>query len=476
MNDDEYMNDDEFKIQKSVKVKPFEVDLETLKKINTWGGKKIELLVPLPIIQNLYVLSIIATLSVILLNLLKNKCDVEITFLLLTEQTNHSKYINNSVIKHIESITSHENSFAMTENIRTAEFKSLMNLILLSLVKIENEGEGNKNIMKEIISSKVTYIDIDAFNKDKKIPENVGEIDAKYKIDEYLKIFIQRSFLFIWDKIPGDDEERFKNFLTQKLKQKLDVSWIEGATIKKINKNTIKLYSSTRKDLLMLSLEHDNNVKLTGDTQIDDFMEWERNGKLEIYGNGYSNCYYNQLSSVVKHFENSSDKKILCINNNLIDLFDVASNNFVLLGYPSPINQKALVNMGDTIPAFVTPTSKFINNASSFALCIDEFHFSGLFIELNSKLFESNLDVRSEYIRYLKSKKKKFKESEVFELYFKFRDETLELVINLESDYRDEGLENYKKITKSQEKILELINDGFLTVQNETMAELKFLL
>lgn len=478
------MKPQENKIQREIKVKPFNVAQKTKEKLNEWGAEKIDLLVPLPIVANLYVLSIFATLSIVLSHLLKNKCDVEITFLLLAEQTNHSKIINNDIKKHIKSITNHKNSFALTENIRTAEFKSLINIILLSLVEIKNGGT-------EMISSKVTYIDIDAYIKQEIIQSKIGKLDDK-SIDEYLKTFIQNSFLFIWDKIPGNDEDnkRFKNLLKLKLDAlKLDASWIQKATIRKIdNDNTIKLSSSNTTDILLLRLNNDDKkVRLImGDTEIDNFMKGEKNDELELemYGEGYCNCYFNQLLSIIDHLKEINNskrpnrKKILCINDDLSDIFnvDLDSDNLVLLSYPNPIQQKTFKKMDENIPVFATVTSEYFNCESKYANYIDEFHFSELIINLNSKLFESDVNIRTEYIKQIGIDDEKLTEHEIAQQYFEYRRDTLKNMQKPVSETLKQSTDKYDKICKSRIKLIEVVNNGFLKVQNDTVAELKYLL
>jgi len=476
------MTPEEFQIQREIKVKPFNVTSDTLEKINEWDAEKIDLVVPLPIVANLYVLSIIASLSIVLSRLLKNNCDVEITFLLLTEQTNHSKMINNDIKKHIKSITNHDNSFALTENIRTAEFKSLINIILLSLAEIKSEGI-------EMISSKVTYIDIDVYIEQNIDQLKIGKLDDK-KIDEYLKTFIQNSFLFIWDEIPGNYEvdKRFKNSLKLKLDTlKLDTSWIQNATIKKIdNDNTIKLSSSNEEDILLLSLNNDDKkVRLKmGDIEIDNFMKGEKNDelKLEMYGEGYCNCYFNQLLSIISHLKKIDDskrpnrKKIVCINDDLSDIFnvDLDSDNLVLLSYPNPIQQKTFEKMDENIPVFVTVTSKYINCDTNYANYIDEFHFSELIIKLNSELFKSVVDIRSEYAK--KIGRDDYTEDEIAQNYFEHRMGTLKNMQEPINETLKQASDRFDQMRKSRIKLVEVVNNGFLKIQNDTVAELKYLL
>lgn len=465
-------------LQGLVLPKKFDISKHAIEKIEKFNKDTIELLIPLPVVANLYVLSIVATLSIALSHLLKNKCDVKITFLLLTEQTNHSNYINGNIKKHLKTVMNHKHLFAMTENLRTAEFKSLINLILLSLSQIDGMCKGKENVMKEMILSKVHYCDIDEYIETVKILPKTDELkeqNIKSEIDEYLKLFIQRSFLFSWDEISKNDDydKRFKKLLAQKLGL-----WIQYSNINK-NDNNKTICLSTETNSLLLTLKNDKKVKLeNGNHLMDQFMECEKNDnqKLEIYGKGYSNCLFNQLSSIIKHCENDnlSSKKILFVNDDLSGVLNVNSDNFVLLGYQNPINQMVVERMGGTILTFVTPTSKYINNARNFVHCIDEFYFSGLFPKFSSKLFKTFTNI--ENIPYIKSDMAIAEDSDIsvdkYSLVYRKTAFTKHTYPPIEAvaQKRRENIQNVQK------DFLGLINGGFLTVQNNTMAELKLLL
>ena len=87
-------------------------------------------------------------------------------------------------------------------------------------------------------------------------------------------------YLFSWNKIPGNDDERFIEFL----KQNFSIDWVKTAKIEKIDDDkTIKV--STEMNSLSLRL---NNEKTKVNLQIDDdrtdeFIVKTENGKLNIY-------------------------------------------------------------------------------------------------------------------------------------------------------------------------------------------------
>ena len=389
---------EELKLERLVEPKPFSVDL---KNIDNWKNEEVELIAPLPIVSNIYVLSVLATLSKVLSRLWENGCGVKITFLLLTERTKNSPYIRDAIELHIKTIMDKEDIFALTEDVRTAEFKSLINNILISLAKIEDKKDGKKNTMKEMILSWVDYIDIDNYIKKKHIPEKIDNRtqkieDAKEKIKaDYLKDFLFKS--------------------------------------------------STGSESLFV-----------------------------------------QLLSMINYFRNSEIKRILCINKDIKPAFDGPNSDyFVLLDYPNPIDEAIIKRTGNMIPTFITPTSKYINDTgnsevlrqlgatnisnkdlpSNFQYCIDEYHFSGLLNALDSLLFKLDLNIHREDK----------------DIYTDKRNGPLKPMITaikkgiLIDDKKNS--EDFKKNYRNpQKEILQSIDNGFLTIQNDTMAELKYLL
>lgn len=380
------------KLERMVESKQFYVDL---KSINNWKNEEVELIAPLPIVSNIYVLSVLATVSEVLSRLLKNNCGVKIIFLLLTERTKNSSYIRDAIELHIKTIMDKEDIFTLTEDVRTTEFESLINIILISLAEIEDKKDGKKNTMKEMILSKVDYFNIVTY-----IEEHIPKVDVPTQKIEDAKQRIEAPYL--------------KDFLFE---------------------------SSTNSESLFV-----------------------------------------QLLSMINYFRNSEKKKILCINKDIKPAFDGSNpDHFVVLDYPNPINKKVIKRTGDMIPTFITATSKYINDTgdseflkqlgaknisdedlpSNFQYCIDEYHFSGLLSKLKSLLFKSGLSIHD------------------MSKYEDDREKTLDLLKSeqpSESEYVQIAPRLFEEMKKNQRELLELINDGFLSVQNNTMAELKYLL
>lgn len=105
---------------------------------------------------------------------------------------------------------------------------------------------------------------------------NMGKITRPFLIS---KTFAQK-YLFSWNKIPGNDNERLIIFLNRHF----DIEWVKSAEIEKINGGrAIKI--STGKKSLSLTL-YNENTKVC--LKIDDGRTYEfivktENSKLNIY-------------------------------------------------------------------------------------------------------------------------------------------------------------------------------------------------
>ncbi len=87
------------------------------------------------------------------------------------------------------------------------------------------------------------------------------------------------KFLFSWDEVPGDDSDRFIEFL----RQRYSVIGVEKEKIKKIDKMTINI--STEKNHIWLKLNDEKtNATLTiDDGRTDEFLVSIENGEINLY-------------------------------------------------------------------------------------------------------------------------------------------------------------------------------------------------
>ncbi len=91
---------------------------------------------------------------------------------------------------------------------------------------------------------------------------------------------IQKAYLFSWDNIPGNDNERLIGFLKQRFK---NFDWLNNAQIQKVDDNTKKIYYNDNSLVLVLDINQTMvEVKINTDT-IDEFLARLENGKLNIY-------------------------------------------------------------------------------------------------------------------------------------------------------------------------------------------------
>ena len=101
--------------------------------------------------------------------------------------------------------------------------------------------------------------------------QEIGYRDDRYNI---------KGYLFSWDEIPGNDNERLIKFL----KENLEIKWVKTAKIEKIEGDkTLRVY--TKENSLSLRLnEEETKVNLEiGDSKVNEFTVKTENGKLNIY-------------------------------------------------------------------------------------------------------------------------------------------------------------------------------------------------
>jgi transposase len=91
---------------------------------------------------------------------------------------------------------------------------------------------------------------------------------------------MDQSYLFSWKEIPGNDSERFTDFL----KLNYDVDWVTTAKITKTDDDKTIIITGER-NFISLSLDKENtelNLKIDND-KTDKFIVKTENGKLNIY-------------------------------------------------------------------------------------------------------------------------------------------------------------------------------------------------
>lgn len=101
-------------------------------------------------------------------------------------------------------------------------------------------------------------------------------------------------YLFCWDEIPGNDTQKFAEFL----ERRYGIAWAKTAKFEK-NDKTITV-TSTENNILLLTLD-DSKTRLTlkVDGITDDFTVITENNKLNIYPYNYSNDLSTYMNKVI---------------------------------------------------------------------------------------------------------------------------------------------------------------------------------
>lgn len=97
-----------------------------------------------------------------------------------------------------------------------------------------------------------------------------------FKNFDDLEVFLQKKYLFNWDKIPGVDSEILKQFLIKKF----GIDWIQTANIEKIDDGkTIKLSAGTKHVLLEHYEKTKVNIKID-DVRTDELIVEPENSNI----------------------------------------------------------------------------------------------------------------------------------------------------------------------------------------------------
>ena len=120
--------------------------------------------------------------------------------------------------------------------------------------------------------------------------------------------FNSELYLFSWEKVPGNDSERLREYLMQNF----NIEWIKTA---KINKNdddkTIMIKNDT--NFLSLTLEK-NNVNLEiNDVRTDKFIVKTKNGERNIYS------VYSELNQMLQSYDGISEPSPALIKKLLLE-------------------------------------------------------------------------------------------------------------------------------------------------------------
>jgi CRISPR-associated protein Csx10 len=222
-----------------------------------------------------------------------------------------------------------------------------------------NEGFGRFTLnlqMHGILENKKTNQEEEKQTFEKPA-EQIPEIAKKVIKDATIKSFINYAenqaleecsafyerFLFNWEKIPGDHNERLLSFL----KRYYNIEWVKSAKIQKIdNGNKIKIYTEKNSLSFEINNEKTKIFLIISDNETYEFIVKNENGQLSIYNKNTTNLPTNSLLGKLESMLNNSNdpkdfligidklsestkKKLERCKNQKKDLIDFIKNNEV---------------------------------------------------------------------------------------------------------------------------------------------------
>ena len=137
--------------------------------------------------------------------------------------------------------------------------------------------------------------------------EKIKHDDELMKLYEAFEIWLNSSYLFSWDNVPGNDRDRLLRFL----KDDLDIGWAENAEIRKaFYDKTIHIFTDENSAEIMIDVKKKKATLKIRDGRIY-LRVTEENGKLNIYNNGnvekaikcfhcYSELMFHELNTIYK--------------------------------------------------------------------------------------------------------------------------------------------------------------------------------
>jgi predicted transposase YbfD/YdcC len=93
---------------------------------------------------------------------------------------------------------------------------------------------------------------------------------------------IESIYLFSWDNVPGNDNDRLLRYL----KDEHDIRWVESAKIKSVDDKTIRVYNADRSVEITIDKIGGIATLEISDGRINDLKIKKENGGLNIYDSG----------------------------------------------------------------------------------------------------------------------------------------------------------------------------------------------
>lgn len=163
---------------------------------------------------------------------------------------------------------------------REEEIALVLGEIRDGLQKIAEENSMAPDPDGELTTAKLTWLEWD----EPLIGEVVGTLNGSVDYEIDLDSLPDETYLFDWDKVPGNDNERFIGYL----RNDLGIGWVENAEILKSNDgNTISIF--TDEDSVEIIIDETSKIATIkiNDVEMLDLIVKSENGKRNIYVEGF---------------------------------------------------------------------------------------------------------------------------------------------------------------------------------------------
>ncbi len=202
------------------------------------------------------------------------------------------KKYSNEVYKHItDGYPDGADKLMKERNYAINRFNSMVHSFIETIIK-EIETKTKQKIPYLVEWNGVGQPPLKHFNT-KIISEDAGDVIKKsyrqqFEVEEFWhiksengrwKLYSKPEYLFCWNDVPGKDNDRLMEFL----KKRFGVDWVEKASVKSDDSNTINL---TFKDNSLILKHNKEETKITlqiDDGRTDEFIMKLENGRLNIY-------------------------------------------------------------------------------------------------------------------------------------------------------------------------------------------------
>jgi hypothetical protein len=146
-------------------------------------------------------------------------------------------------------------------------------------------------------------------------------------------------------------------------------------------------------------------------------------------------------------------------------------DDIMFVSYTNPTGPEDPEVIVRSIPSYLTILSKYIN-LKEIVYAIDEYFHSKMMDTAKSRKFQCE-KFHEEIISEMKKVNPRLKDQSIEKILEEYADEKKNAIRDLIADPDDKKIEKY---IKKQKRELEVINEGFLTVQNDILEQLKHIL